>query len=626
MTIQYQTDELTLTPFKKELEAYSWETFRSDAFAAMTVALLTVPQAMAYALLAGLPLSCGIFAAIYSSLIAALFGSSKQLIVGPSNAIAVLVQTGISEILFTYYRDLAGPERDAMAIHLLIQLSLLMGVIQVAVAGFKLGRLTQFISHSVVVAYITGTALAVVINQSFTILGIPRILGVSSLYEKGAFLLSHLQMAHLPTVLIGGASLFVLVVLRRLNKNIPAAVIMLAFAGMLVHLLEPIFQHFELPSFDPYDEEPLHTVMLVGDSGVLSDVFPNVEMPYFNMAIINALLPPAFAMALLSIMETTSVAKTIAAGSGQRLSNNQEILGVGFGNLVSSFVGGMPVSGSPSRSGLSYSSGAQTRFAAVLNAVFVAIIIAIFGFFVTRIPLAALAALLLVIAVNIVNWKQFFLCIKATRPDAFVTWATLLACIFFSFDLAFYIGVIISIASYLNKSAVPQLVEFDVDESGELRSMTPAEAESHKTIRIIKVEGELFFGAADIFQSTLKSLAEDDTTTKVIVLQLKNARDIDATGCLALEQLCEYLSSSGRHLIACGITEGIWEVLSASGVVERLGKENLFVFDERHPHHYLQKALQRAEELAGQVSNVPVKTVEEQLEVGTTEQQLAQEK
>lgn len=604
MTLQHQTDELSLTPFKKELTDYSWPTFRSDACAAMSVAMITVPQAMAYALLAGLPLSCGLFAAIYSSFIAALFGSSRQLVVGPSNAIAILVQTGISEILFTYYRNLSGAERDAMAMQLLVQLAFLVGIFQIIVAGFKLGRMTQFISHSVVVAYITGTALAVMINQSFTILGIPRLLGVNSLYEKGSFLFSHLQLTHLPTLFIGISSLLVLIILKRLNKRIPAGVVMLAFSGMLVYAVEPIFQHFELQSFDPYHEELLHTVMLVGDSGVLSDVLPSIQWPMFNMAIINALLPTAFAMALLSVMETTSVAKTIAAGSGQRLSNNQEILGIGLGNLVSSFVAGLPVSGSLSRSGLIYSNGAQTRIAAILNAVFVAIIIAIFGFLVTRIPLAALAALLLAIAVNLIRMKQFLLCVKATSSDAIVTWTTLLACIFLSFDLAFYIGIFISIATYLNKSAVPQLIEFEVDESGELRSIASEEVMVHKKIRIIKVEGELFFGAADIFQSTLKSLAEDDTMTRVIVLQLKNARDIDATGCLALEQLCDYLRNSGRHLIACGITDSVWEVLGASDVVEHLGRENLFIFDDKHPHHYLQKALQRAEELSKQTLDV----------------------
>ena len=116
----------------------------------------------------------------------------------------------------------------------------------------------------------------------------------------------------------------------------------------------------------------------------------------------------------------------------------------------------------------------------------------------------------------------------------------------------------------------------------------------HKPIRVIKVDGELFFGAADIFQTTLKTIAEDDTSTRVIILQLKNARDIDATSCLAIHHLHRYLKSSKRHLVACGIMQQVWDVLSDSGLIEQLGKENLFIFDEHHPHLHMVKALRHA--------------------------------
>jgi SulP family sulfate permease len=314
----------------------------------------------------------------------------------------------------------------------------------------------------------------------------------------------------------------------------------------------------------------------------------------------NSLLPMAFALALLGVMESTSVAKSIAANSGQRLSVNQEIFGLGMGNLTSAFLTGMPVTGSPSRTFFSYSNGAQTRFAAIINAVVVAAFLLSFGYVVTMIPEAALSALLLYTAVNIVNPKQFFLCLKATSSDAFVLWLTLLSCIFFSLDIAFYIGTALSITLYLKKAAVPQLVEYDIDEAGELKRADYSHQHEHKDIRVIKVEGELFFGAADIFQNTLKTMAEDDTSTKVIILQLKNARDIDATGCLAVQQLYEYLKVSGRHLLLCGLTFQIWEVLSDAGLVEQVGKENMFIFDERNPHHYLHKAYGRARELAVQ--------------------------
>lgn len=604
MSTLQNNDDISLRSIERDIRKSTWESLRSDLFAGVTVALLAVPQAMAYALVAGLPISCGLFAAIFSTIIAAIFGSSRHSVVGPTNAIAILIQAAVAEILLTYYRDLSGADRELMAIQILTQLTLLVGLIQGFAAFFKLGRLSQFVSHAVIIGYVSGTALAVIINQLFIFLGIDIPSDVSSLFERGLYIVTHLGEVHGITALVGLSSLIALTLLKRVNNRIPAAAIMLALAASLVFL----FEAFPVASYlgDWFDNSNfIQHVNLVTDTGEIHHAFPRVTLPFFNASLMNNLLPVAFAIALLSVMETTSVAKNVAANSGQRLSTNQEIFGLSLGNLCSAFIGAMPVSGSPSRSILNYSSGAKTRFASIFNGIFVLILVMVFSFVITRIPLAAFAALLIVNASGIINWKQLIFCLKATRSDAMVLTLTVLSCLFFSLDIAFYIGVTLSITLYLNKSAIPQLVEFDVDESGVLHNVELCNYQEHKKIRLIKVEGELFFGAADIFQRTMKSIAEDDTTTSVIILQLKNARDIDATVCLALQQLHEYLKNSGRHLIGCGLTHQLWDVLSDSGIVNLIGKENLFIFDERHPHQSVQKALIRANILAS--INTPVK-------------------
>lgn len=612
MSIHAQTDDISFSPLLKDLKSYSLGTFKADATAALSVALLTIPQSIAYAMLAGLPISCALFAAVYSSIISSFCVSSRHLVVGPSNAIAILVQAGTAEVLFTYYRDLAGSERSIAAVQVMTQLVFLIGFLQLLAAWCKLGRLTQFVSHSVIVGYMAGTAIAVVINQLFTFLGMPRMPGVHSLYERACFLFTHIQEAHVPTFLIGLGCLVLLVLLRKGDKRIPAAVIMLAAGALAAYLMDMYLQVYGSGIIKPYSEMPLHAVPLVEDAGGLSDLIPQLQFPFFNTGIMNELLPVAFALALLSIMETTSVAKSIASCSGQRLSINQEIFGIGMGNLMSALIGALPVSGSPSRSPLNYTVGGQTRFSAVYAALFVAIFLFSCGFLVTLIPLAALAALLLVSAASIVNKQQLLVCLKATRSDAFVLVTTMLACIFFSLDIAFYIGVSLSIILYLKKASIPQLVEYDVDEFGDLKNIDFSNLNGQKEIRVIKVEGELFFGAADLFQHTLKAIAEDDTNTKVIVLQLKNARDMDATACLALQQLNDCLKSTNRLLIACGIMQPVWEVLSDSGMVEHIGKDNLFIFDERHPHHYLQKVIRRAKKFIQAYSEINEQSISEQ--------------
>jgi len=585
----FQHDEISLFSFKRELLEYRWDTLRRDLAAGFAVALLTLPQAMGYSLLAGLPLFCGLFAAIYSSSITALFGSSRHLIVGPSNAMAVLVQTGTSEILFTYYRDLTGSDRDMAALQILTQLTLMMGMLQMIVAGFKLGRLMQFVSYSVIIGYITGTAMALIINQLYPFLGIERQPGVLSFFDRGVYLVTHLHETYWPTAAIGVGSLVILAVLRKINTRIPAALIAFAVAATIVSF-------FGLNEFGDIEEgEGLLRVAIVGDSASAFELAPQFSWPLFDLTIMSATIPVAFALALVSIMESTAVAKAVASSSGQRLSVNQEVFGISLGNIFSSLIGALPVSGNPSRTTMSYNYGAQTRFASMSVGLIVAAILYSVGQLVSLIPLAALAALLLNTSGRAINTKQFFLCAKATGSDAFVLWLTTLSCLFFSLDVAFYIGVVLSITLYLKKAALPQVKEYSVDDYGVLKQVIHAgSSEEHRDIRVIKIEGELFFGAADLFQTTLKTMAEDDTNTRVIILHLKNARDIDATTCLALQQLYDYLKSSGRYLIACGLTWQTWEVLSDSGIVELIGKENLFVFDERHPQDFMIKAFARA--------------------------------
>lgn len=593
-------DDLSLTYFRKDFVQYSWAGFRSDLLAGLSVAMLTVPQAMAYALVAGLPVSTGLYAAIFSAIIVAIFGSSRHLIVGPSNAISILIQGGISNILFTYYRNVSGPEREELVLQILTQLVLLVSMIQMMAAFFKLGRLTHFVSHSVIIAYVSGVALALMINQLFPLLGISIPTDVSSLYERSLYILTHLHEVHWPTALIGLSCLFFLIGLKHLDRRLPAGAIMLAVVAISVYFLSYFYHYFIEYGYEFINWEKteafVQNVAIVGDTKA-DGLIPIWDWPYFNPGIMNHLLPVAFAIGLLSIMEATSTAKAIAASSGQRLSTNQEIFGLGLGNFFSAFIGAMPVSGSPSRAALNYENGGKTRLAAIFNSLFVMIILFIFGFLIRHIPIAAFAALLIISANNIVNFKQVFLCLKATRSDALVFILTLLSCLFFSLDMALYIGVVMSISLYLKKAAIPQLVEFTVDEAGILHSMNHTQLHAPRQIRFIKVEGELFFGAADLFQSALKALTEDEKTTRVLILQLKNARDIDATACLALQQLHDYLRGSGRYLLACGITHQIWDVLSDSGMVELIGKGNLFIFDERYPHLSVQKAFLRAREL-----------------------------
>ncbi len=601
-------DDISLTYFKKDFERYSWLALRSDLLAGLAVSMLTLPQALAFSLVAGLPVSTGLYAVIFSAIIVALFGCSRHLIVGPSNAIAILIQGGIASVLFTFYRDVTGPVRDELVMQMLTQLMLLVGLIQMGAAFLKLGRLTHFVSHTVTVGYVSGVAIALVVTQLFPVLGMEVPSNISSLYEKAVYIVTHLEAMHMPTAAIGISSFILLMILKRIDRKMPSGAIMLGIVAGIAYLSNYFYHYLQANGYNFFDwgliESVMKDVAVVGDTR--GDGFiPSLRLPYFDAGILSHLLPVAFAIALLSVMEATSSTKSIAASSGQHLSTNQEIFGLGLGNFFSAFIGALPVSGSTSRSIINYESGAKTRLAAVFNSFFVYLLIVVFGFLISHIPVTAFAALLVASSASIVNFRQLFLCLKATRSDCLVLVLTLASCLFLSLDIAFYIGVAMSITLYLKKAAVPQLVELAVDDAGVLHAIDQHKQPQPRKIRFIKVEGELFFGAADLFQNALKSIAEDDTTTRVIILQLKNARDIDATACLALQQLHDYLANSGRYLIGCGITHQIWDVLSDSGMIDILGKNNLFIFDDRHPQISVQRAFLRANDLLKTESPLP---------------------
>lgn len=601
MNINY-VDDLSFSFFKKELTGYSWKGLWQDLIAGIQVALLTIPQAMAYALVAGLPISCGIFAAIFANIVGAIFGSSRFLCIGPINGISILVQSGTADLLYTYYRDVAGPEKEALALQIMLQIALLAGFFQVIAGMLKLGRLTQFVSHSVIVGYLGGCACAIVLNQLFTFTGIPLESGLFSLYDKGAYILTHLSKIEWMQFGVGIVSLVVLVMLTQTKRKLPAAALTLCMASAIVYAIVAFAPEW-LPD----------SLSLIGQGDERFTLLPSVGLPAFEPGLMKYLISIAFAIALLSIMETTCSTKNMAATSGHRISINQEILSVGLANVVCAFTGSMPVSVSGSRSIYNYTCGAQTRLSLVCSALCIALCIYTLGSFINLIPMPVISTILFMVAVNLVNRKQFLLCLKATRGDAFVLIITFLSCLFLTLDTAFYIGVALSIILYLKKAALPHLVEYIIEDTGELKRMGLNQSYMQMLIRVIKVEGELFFGAADIFHTTLKSIAEDDTSTKVIILQLKNARDLDATSCLALIQLHDYLKSAGRHLIACGMTQEVWDVMSNSGIISQLGKENLFLFDERYPQLHMQKAIQRAKFLVASHNSIKV-MVEKELE------------
>lgn len=550
--------------------------------AALAVALLTIPQSIAYSLLAGLPPTAGLFSAIFGTIFTSIFGSSRHLISGPSTGIAILIQTAISDVLFDYFPAVAGPERDALVLHILGQIVLVMGVVQIGAAFFNVSKLLQFVSRTVMLGYFAGIMTAVIINQLFYFFGVHPTGSEVIVVLKGAQFLMHLGQTHWLTVAIGAASLLLLMLLKRSRRALPDALIVLIAASALNWGLGVWLQHPAAPTLREF--------------GLSAQPFPELAWPILDFKMINRIFPSAIAIAFLAILEVFSISRNFAARCGQRVQANQDIFGLGVGNMVLSFlIGAMPASGSATRTALNFRFQAQTRFAAIFSGIFTAGIIIFCWPLIQLIPLPALAALLLATMPMLVNFKEVRLALRATREDRWVFFLTFAACLIFTLDVAFFIGIVISIGTYLRRSAIPHLVEYAFNSKGRLVVVSPKE-DVHRKVRIIGIGGDLYFASADVFQEALQEIAEDPSVA-AIVLRLTNVYHMDASMCLAIQRLHETLESTHRHLVISGLTEEVWHVFHRTGLVKRIGLDNLYFTDESNPQFSTWKACLRAQEL-----------------------------
>jgi sulfate permease, SulP family len=573
--------KINFLPFIKNLKRYKLKLFKNDIFAAISVALLAIPQAIAYSLLANLPVQAGIFSAIFGSIFTGAFGSSRHTIAGPSTGVSILIQMIISNIMFVHFPDLVGEQKEIMVLNLLMMLVFLVGVIQLTFAFFNLGKLLQFVSRPVILGYFAGVGIAIIINQIFYIFGIMSPIFTISALMKAYYFFKNIYQTNYIALIIGLLSITILVLLKWKYKKFPNALIMVCFVSILVYFLNIFLSSFK------------QKVPILLDLGL--DQIPTIKLvlPFLDYKYYTILFFPAFAIALLSMLEISSISKGIANLSGQKIRSNQEVYGIGLSNFVLSFFyTAMPSSASVSRTTLNYQMGAKTRFASVYSGFIIAILIFFFWPFVKHIPLSALAAILIVMVLAVVEMRHVKLCFRAGIGDALAFSLTMASCLLFRLDYAFFIGILISIIFYLKRAAVPNLVEYSFDENTKLVIITPKK-KSHRKIRIIGIAGELFFAAVDLVQNTLQKIIKEPEV-EVIILRLQNIYHVDASICLSILRLNDYLSSTKRYLLICGVTKEVYQIFNKTGVVKQLGSDKIFLTYEESPQKSTKEAIAKA--------------------------------
>ncbi|PTX99357.1 SulP family inorganic anion transporter [Verrucomicrobia bacterium LW23] len=557
-------------PLRHSLRGYSAATLGRDTKAGLNVALLAFPQAMAYALIAGLPVQYGIFCAAIAPVVAALFSTSRLTMVGPTNATAVMV-------LSTYLvlqRDI--PPLASMALFTCMVGALLLAGSLMGIAG-----LAQYVSRSVVIGYVTGAALLIVAHQTKDVLNIPlqHASTFIDIVRQTAFTIDHADPA---TMLLSAVTAGFWFWISKRFAAVPNVAATLLFSALVGAALQ-------------YHGYPLQML-----SPLPVDSF-GFTPPELNPQWFSLLMSGALAVAFLASLENTFMAKTLAARTGERVDVNQEMFALGAANMASGMLSGMPASGSLSRSGLNWASGAITPVSAITCGLLCGLAAPLLAQLIGYIPRASLAVVVILTAFGLINKRDITFSLFSTKSDAAVFITTFVAALLAPLDTAIFMGVGLSIMLFLRKVSRPHLVEFTFNEQGQLMELLEDKRRDDPQISIIHVEGELFFAAADLFRDEIRRVCADPNL-RVVILRMKRARHLDATSVMAMAELIQFLRETDRHLVISGATEDVYAVIKASGLLKLLGKENIFMASPGNPNISTRNALLRAQALLGQKS------------------------
>jgi SulP family sulfate permease len=562
------------TPFEPVIaaaRAYNGKRLRGDLVAGMTVAVIAIPQSMAYALIAGIPAVYGLYTAIIQGLIAFLFTSSSHLSTGPINTLSLLVGAAMIRL---------GVDDPDQRVQMVILLTLLVGLIQVACAAMRVGALVRYVSHEVIVGFTAGAGILIGVGQVPNFLGIDvagaerTLPGVLGSLER---VVGRLDQVSWASVGVGVSALAIVIIGRRISQFVPGPLLAVVGGAAAVAILG--WTDATLP--------------LVGE---LPRGLPTPALPVFNFTDFEALIGVALAVSLVGIVEAVSIGKAIAWRSGETIHPTREFLAQGAANFVSSFFQCMPGSGSFSRSALNYEAGARTRFAGVYASVFVAIVFLLFAPAARYIPLAALAAILFVIAYQLVDWRHIVRVARTSRDDTLVCLVTLTATLLIPLEFAIFLGVLLNIGAYVRKTSRLHVAQMVQTAGGPFVERPITDREGFPRVLFLQMEGDLFFGVADELRDRLTQMTR--SSVRVVILRLKRTHSIDSTVLGVLDQFAEQMQARGGHVLLCGVRPELSERLRRYGLVGRIGEKNVFetgfgVFTSA------KQALQRAKALLG---------------------------
>ena len=536
--------------------------FKFDLLAGITVSLVAIPQSLAYAQLAGVPAYYGLYAALIPTIVGAVFGSSRQLSTGPVAMTSLLTAASVAPLAAH------GTEWFYSCV---ILLALLSGLFQILFGVLRVGVLLNFLSHPVLMGFINAAALIIGLSQLPTMLGIPA-------PQSSHFLLdiwqvvTHIDALHELSLGFGAAAIVLLLALKRFAPKLPGVLITVAlltwgsyvvgFAGMGGRVV-----------------------------GAIPQGLPGISIPPLDWNASISLLPAAFVIALISFMEAMSSAKVIAIKTRQPWDENKELIGQGLAKVAAAFCHSMPVSGSFSRSALNLASNAQTGMSSVISAVFVLLTLLFLTPLLFHLPKPVLAAIIMMAVINLINFPIILSAWRASRDDGIASATTFVATLVFAPNIqnGILVGIMLSLSLLLRRMMRPRIALLGMHEDGTLRDAALHNLPRlHNRLAAMRFDGALRFVNVSYFENAILKLERDNPDVDHILIKGSGINEIDASGVDMLSNLITRFKSNGITLCFSGFKKQTLDVIERTGLIARIGHDNLFPTD-----HAALEALER---------------------------------
>ncbi len=541
----------SLFPFLVWFRLITRDSIKADFLAGLTGAVIVLPQGVAFATIAGLPPEYGLYTAMVTPIIAALFGSSFHLVSGPTTAISIVVFSALS-----HHASPGTPEFVSLA----LTLTFLAGVYQLAFGLARLGALVNFVSHTVVIGFTAGAAILIATSQLKHITGIFVPKGESFLHTWGD-LYSGMSDLNGYLVVIALVTLVTAFVSKKFAPKFPNLLL-----GMVVGSVVALY----LNDFTA-------DIKLVGE---IPARLPPLSMPDFSIATIRMLAPEAFAVALLGLIEAVSISRAVATRSHQRIDSNQEFIGQGMSNIIGSFMSSYAGSGSFTRSGINFEAGAKTPLSAIFSAIALMAIVLLIAPLTAYLPIAAMGGVILLVAYNLIDFHHIAQVLRFSKSESAILLTTFLATLFLELEFAIYLGVLLSLVLFLARTSTPQIPTLSLDVpagggKGKLINVDKKPLRQCPQLKIIRVDMSIYFGSINHVQKRIAEIVESEGITHILIVA-SGINFIDLAGAEALVSEHNRLKRINGSLYFVALKASVYEFAAKSFFIKQIGGDHFY--------------------------------------------------